>query len=272
MSRELEEALSRKGATVASLREVAERVMAEAVSRYGNASASAGVDFFNEVLYADGIGPMGVMPTGIYTRDEISRIAHYQAGKLRKDDRLGFVRRVADSTAGLVYHGGNRAVVWQSGVMGGSTNTSREYGYLLYHSANSTRLSGMYQIRYARVPQGVETCDFCLMLASRGFVYLTAESAAGWNHTHRDCDCIVVPGVGHQAGSKEYTGGGTFDYSDDWGWVQDTTLDGYDLDAMRRLHREWAQITKDDGPGQLSEAARLNKLDAMRRIIGRTVW
>ena len=31
--------------------------------------------------------------------------------------------------------------------------------------------------RFARVPQGERTCDFCLMLASRGPVYLTAESA-----------------------------------------------------------------------------------------------
>ena len=40
--------------------------------------------------------------------------------------------------------------------------------------------------RYARVPTGAETCDFCLMLASRGFVY-HSESSAAVDHTHVNC-------------------------------------------------------------------------------------
>ena len=44
--------------------------------------------------------------------------------------------------------------------------------------------------RFARVPTGAETCDFCLMLASRGFVYASESTAS---HTHSGCDCRVVP-------------------------------------------------------------------------------
>jgi len=44
--------------------------------------------------------------------------------------------------------------------------------------------------RYARVPTGAETCDFCLMLASRGFVYQTEAAAS---HAHAGCDCRTVP-------------------------------------------------------------------------------
>lgn len=44
--------------------------------------------------------------------------------------------------------------------------------------------------RYARVPSGIETCDFCLMLASRGFVYRDEAVAS---HAHSGCDCRVVP-------------------------------------------------------------------------------
>ena len=44
--------------------------------------------------------------------------------------------------------------------------------------------------RYARVPAGMETCDFCIMLASRGFVYKGADLAS---HSHAHCDCVVVP-------------------------------------------------------------------------------
>lgn len=46
-------------------------------------------------------------------------------------------------------------------------------------------------VRYARVPAGSETCGFCIMLASRGFVYTTPEAAA---HAHDGCDCKVMPG------------------------------------------------------------------------------
>lgn len=49
------------------------------------------------------------------------------------------------------------------------------------------------KVRYARVPTGSETCDFCLMLASRGFVY-QSEGTAGAGHTHYACDCRCVPG------------------------------------------------------------------------------
>lgn len=49
------------------------------------------------------------------------------------------------------------------------------------------------RVRYARVPTGAETCDFCLMLASRGFVY-QSEGTAGAGHTHSACDCRCVPG------------------------------------------------------------------------------
>lgn len=43
--------------------------------------------------------------------------------------------------------------------------------------------------KFARVPTGAETCDFCLMLASRGFVY-TSEATAGatkLDHYHAGC-------------------------------------------------------------------------------------
>lgn len=48
--------------------------------------------------------------------------------------------------------------------------------------------------RWARVPSGAETCSFCLMLASRGFVYRSEKSAAGKYHGHPGCDCRIVPG------------------------------------------------------------------------------
>lgn len=49
-------------------------------------------------------------------------------------------------------------------------------------------------IGYARVPTGSETCGFCLMLASRGFVYRSGKLAGSEGHYHANCDCRIVPG------------------------------------------------------------------------------
>lgn len=47
--------------------------------------------------------------------------------------------------------------------------------------------------RYARIPSGAETCVFCAMLASRGAVYLSEESAGGGAHDFHDhCDCALA--------------------------------------------------------------------------------
>ncbi|GAA1138430.1 hypothetical protein [Nocardioides aquiterrae] len=43
--------------------------------------------------------------------------------------------------------------------------------------------------RVARIPMGAETCAFCLVLASRGYVY-RSETSAGRNNSYHDfCDC-----------------------------------------------------------------------------------
>lgn len=44
--------------------------------------------------------------------------------------------------------------------------------------------------KWARIPTGAETCEFCIMLASRGFAYHSEETAS---HAHANCDCRVVP-------------------------------------------------------------------------------
>lgn len=71
--------------------------------------------------------------------------------------------------------------------------------------------------RYARVPKG-PTCGFCIMLASRGFVYYSAESAGErglpWNSFHYRCNCQVVPS---------------------WGPM---SIENYDPDAMKERYKE----------------------------------
>jgi hypothetical protein len=47
--------------------------------------------------------------------------------------------------------------------------------------------------KWARAPQGETTCAFCLILASRGAVYLTRETAGAVNRYHNACDCQPTP-------------------------------------------------------------------------------
>lgn len=67
--------------------------------------------------------------------------------------------------------------------------------------------------KYARVPSGAETCSFCIMLASRGFVYHSESTAGANGHYHANCDCRIVPGFNGK-----------------------TTVAGYDPDA---LYDQW---------------------------------
>lgn len=64
--------------------------------------------------------------------------------------------------------------------------------------------------KWARVPSGIDTCDFCIMLASRGFAYQSEETAS---HAHANCDCRIVPS-----------------------WSRGTKVQGYDPDA---LYDQW---------------------------------
>ena len=54
------------------------------------------------------------------------------------------------------------------------------------------RRGGGPGVRWARVPRGAETCAFCIMLASRGFVYYSKESADLFGHEHKNCDCDII--------------------------------------------------------------------------------
>ncbi|MFH6891547.1 hypothetical protein ACHEUQ_03085 [Alloscardovia omnicolens] len=53
-------------------------------------------------------------------------------------------------------------------------------------------------VRYARVPQGV-TCEWCVMIASRGFVYHTEDSAGELKRYHPNDDCLIIPSWGKQS-------------------------------------------------------------------------
>lgn len=68
---------------------------------------------------------------------------------------------------------------------------ARRANETVIHNVGRDRARGA---RFARVPMGAEPCAFCTMLASRGFVYHTEETAGEFDHFHGSCRCKVVPG------------------------------------------------------------------------------
>lgn len=94
-------------------------------------------------------------------------------------------------------------------------------------------------IKWARVPTGFETCAFCFMLASRGFVYGNEKLAGKDRLYHQNCDCIIIPGFEDENGNPR------------------VKIDGYDPETM---YENWCKCAKTvgidtgDGLTKLSEA------------------
>lgn len=105
-------------------------------------------------------------------------------------------------------------------------------------------------VRYARVPMG-DSCEFCIMLASRGFVYHTKKTAGEFNHFHSDCRCKVVPGfpeiefyvknntVVSRARGPSVEGYDPDEYKRQWDIIQD--VDAIEDDSFRPSQRAAAK-------------------------------
>ncbi len=91
--------------------------------------------------------------------------------------------------------------------------------------------------RFARVPQGRETCSFCIMLASRGAVYENAMTAGATRHYHENCDCKVVPDFGD--GIDGYDPDEYYEL-----WRSDVLKEEESI--KRAINREWAEFRKYD--------------------------
>lgn len=103
-------------------------------------------------------------------------------------------------------------------------------------TARSTMLTNAARdgqaLKFARVPAGSETCAFCHMLASRGWVYATKESASTAQKTgksfHAGCDCVIVPSFGSD----------------------DPIIEGYDPDLLYQRYLFGEKELRDRFPGK----------------------
>ncbi len=78
--------------------------------------------------------------------------------------------------------------------------------------------------KFARVPMGINPCKFCMMLGSRGFVYINAQTAGIYEKYHNFCRCQIVPqfdAKGRPAQIEGYDPGKLYDnyLNGDYGFI-----------------------------------------------------
>ncbi|WP_406083101.1 hypothetical protein OHA01_26330 [Micromonospora zamorensis] len=149
-----------------------ETVTADLVAVYGDAAALAAVDWYDELRdQADVRGTFRARMAEPAPREQAAAVARWAVGPL-----FGAQPDPAKSLEHL--SGGVQRLVLQPGRQTIATNVDQDPA----------------DARWARVPSGPTTCAFCRLLASRGAVYHSEESAGGLATSfHSLCDCVPTP-------------------------------------------------------------------------------
>lgn len=154
------------GMPVADLRDEAIGAVNDSLNAFGDQAAALSLELLEEVVSERGIDPVAEVE-GVVPPEMVDGAVRYRARRIIEGDREGFVRDVADLS---------RYYVHRCAIENMERNCERN------------------DLRYARVPSGRETCGFCFMLSSRGFVYRSEETAGSTHAYHENCDCVIVPG------------------------------------------------------------------------------
>lgn len=156
-------------ASVAEIREATKAAIDDALNAFGTQAGNVACELFDEIVASENLEATSEI-YDVIDRDMMDKKVRYFAGKLIHGDFPGFQKSVTDLTRFYVKRTAFENVI---------NNCDKN------------------DIRYARVPSGAETCAFCFMLSSRGFVYHSEATANGQSAhgMHQHCDCIVIPGV-----------------------------------------------------------------------------
>lgn len=160
-----------EGVEALAARDVLLEVVPDITDRYGDLAAVSAADFYDEVRAATGArgrfaaqmaSPAPAAQVQASVRDGLSPIFSVDP------QRAVALSRLSGSLVRLVQQPARHTV------------------------AGSTRRDPAGP-RFARKPAGLNPCDWCLMLASRGAVYWTEATAGEMNQFHDDCYCEPVP-------------------------------------------------------------------------------
>ena len=181
-------------ASVADMRKFAIETLQDGLYMYGDEAKVIANDFFDRLAQEANSKATAEMFDNT-DADIVEQKVRYYAKSLVEGDTSKFIKDVSDLT-----------------------------GFYVKREAfcNMAKNCGKAGIRYARVPSGRETCAFCFMLASRGFVYWGEKEAGADGHEyHPHCDCIIVPGFHKDTGINE-----------------DTQIQGYKPSEMRERYKK----------------------------------
>lgn len=207
---------------VAEVRNALIEIMQPYCRAAAEASSAVAAEFYESVraleydeLYQAVAGDFG------YSDRDLERVVRGSVQQLVDEGELG---------ADAVKHDMKKTVGFQVKKSAGTTI-----------AANGKRDSK--RVRYARVPRPTMTyangCPFCQMLAHKGFVYSTAETAGEGAHYHDGCNCMVVPGFGSKP-----------------------RVEGYDIEDYAEGSAEWKR-------GNHTEAAKQHAVNQRERRSGR---
>lgn len=178
--------------SIEDFREFAIEVVMSSGELYGGACSQAAFELQQEIALEFG----SKMPDlrGWYYSPDVDRVTesvHYKAKHLVEGDVSGFVKEV---TALARYHAEQ-----------GANETMHQTARKQASGARKRRRKGVERdgVRFARELQSAEPCEFCRMLAGRGFVYLSEESAGEFFEFHPGCKCKAIPGY-WDAALEEY--------------------------------------------------------------------
>ena len=170
---------------------------------YGEAAATVAADWYDE-LRADSTA------TGRYTATMAPVVA---ADVVQKRTRFGASHLFTDAPDGML--------PFLEGIVD-------EYVLQPGRDTVSTSASEDAKARWAVVPSGANTCEFCAMLAGRGAVYHQEVDSF-----HAHCNCVATPI-----------------------WEDEPYPSGYDPDAYFREYREAQQVAGGDAKDILAEMRR----------------
>ena len=159
-------------ASVADIRNMTIQLLTGSNQLYSETSSTLAASFYDQTAAEAG---MHLLDANIFPHiepDSLEKTVRYKAKKLVDGDTDGFAHECARYVQGNLRRSANETMM---------KNVARD---------------GKKKVRFARVPVGAETCPFCFMLASRGAVYYSKETAGAFNHFHNDCDCKIVPAFG----------------------------------------------------------------------------
>lgn len=198
---------------------------------YGSACATLAADFYIEVAAMEGVKVSEPAIADLASLDSVAISIRAAASALwgRERDAEAFRQRAVASMRRYAKKAANDTIM---------------------RNARRDGRAGR-GVRWARVPRGPETCPFCIMLASRGFVYYSEESEELFGHEHEHCDCDVMcsfsdgglEGYSYKQYQDEYYDHVVYDR---YGHVDyDATMDGWRADYYEDNKDRWNAMRRE---------------------------